>query len=476
MSKYLLIFLLGSFLFLTGPNFAQTYVGESTCLSCHSSLTPDIVNNYLVSGHPYKLNEVSGAPPEYPENTSPGVPNPPPGTEWSEFSYVIGGYGWKARFVKPDGRIYTETEEVQYNLETGDWVAYHFGEDKKYDQSCFKCHATGATTEGSWNGVPEDSLGTFNEPGIRCEGCHGPGSEHASNPSVALPNVDEDLTITVCASCHQRGGVTNAIPASGGYIKHHEQINEMRASKHGDGEGGELTCASCHNAHIPLRYSNAAVNDMTAIEVECQTCHSDKQIMLNGEIKPIDCIDCHMPAASKSAVGLQVGNGWRGDVKTHIMKINTDAVTKDSMFTNDGSLVKLDENGLAAVTLDFACLKCHTSETVEWASSYAVDIHTNGITGMKDASEIPDNYLLSQNYPNPFNPATTIRFELPKTSKVKLSVYSINGELVAELINNTMPSGSHNIEFDGSSLSSGVYVYALTTDNFNATKKMILMK
>ncbi|MDZ7766041.1 MAG: hypothetical protein U5K00_16750 [Melioribacteraceae bacterium] len=192
-----------------------------------------------------------------------------------------------------------------------------------------------------------------------------------ANPTgVAPPNTGDMLTINVCSDCHQRGGVTNAIPASGGYIKHHEQINEMRASKHGDGQGGELTCASCHDAHIALRYPDAAGEGLNGISTTCQTCHPNREIQFDdGSVKNIDCVTCHMPMASKSAVGMQVGNGWRGDVPTHIMAINTDPVTKDAMFNSEGNQVVLDANGLAAVTMDFACLQCHTNEDVQWAST-----------------------------------------------------------------------------------------------------------
>ena len=184
--------------------FSQTYIGSDQCQLCHDNVDSNtgynIWEEYITSGHPYKLNEVSGSPPVYPPNTSPGVPDPPPGTAWGDYSYVIGGYGWKARFVLPTGRIFTATQEVQYNLETQGWVAYHFGEDKKYNYGCFQCHTTGPSETGSWNGVPGDSLGTFSEPGVRCEGCHGPGSTHASTASAAdidkvyeFAHMDNDL-------------------------------------------------------------------------------------------------------------------------------------------------------------------------------------------------------------------------------------------------------------------------------------------
>lgn len=73
-----------------------------------------------------------------------------------------------------------------------------------------------------------------------------------------------------------------------------------------------------------------------------------------------------MTPAGKSAIGQVVGNGRRGDVKIHIFAINTNPVTYTAMFTQDNSKVKLDSNGLAAVTFNFAYFRCHTNDTVEW--------------------------------------------------------------------------------------------------------------
>ncbi len=480
-TAFILLILLSSIGWLT----AQNYVGSNVCMGCHNNVNPNLNYNiweeYSKSGHPYKLNAVSSAPPTYPANTSPGVPDPPHGTTWSDFSYVIGGYGWKARWVKTDGKIFTANDSAQYNLENGSWVAYHLGEDKAYNYGCFQCHTTGADPSGSWNGVPADSLGTFSEPGVRCEGCHGPGGNHIGNPTTVSPPIQGDsLTFANCGECHQRGGKTNAIPASGLYIKHHEQFNEMKASKHGDGSGPDLTCASCHNTHIPGRYPQAAGTGLSAIKTECASCHPGHDITITNATgtftKNIDCEDCHMPNASKSDIGMQVGNGWRGDVATHIWAINTDAVPRDSMFSGD--FVRLDGDGLAAVTMDFSCLQCHTTQTVSWAALFAEDIHTNGIVGIEDpvASALPAQYELLGNYPNPFNPSTTIEFNLPKASNIRLTIYNMVGQEVAVLMDNFMPAGNHKVKFKAEELPSGMYLYRLETAGKSFARKMLLMK
>ena len=101
------------------------------------------------------------------------------------------------------------------------------------------------------------------------------------------------------------------------------------------------------------------------------------------------------------------------------------------------------------------------------------------ITGVKSESSLnqkPHSYQLYQNYPNPFNPTTMIRFAVPHESHVVLNIYNILGQKVTSLVNREMKTGTYNINFDASRLSSGVYFYTISAGNFNATKKMLLLK
>ncbi len=93
-----------------------------------------------------------------------------------------------------------------------------------------------------------------------------------------------------------------------------------------------------------------------------------------------------------------------------------------------------------------------------------------------DKIALPSEVSLYQNYPNPFNPVTQIRFDLAKTSDVKLKVYNIGGQVVAELADGVMNVGNHAVDFDGSRLNSGVYYYTLEVNGKSYTHKMILMK
>lgn len=92
------------------------------------------------------------------------------------------------------------------------------------------------------------------------------------------------------------------------------------------------------------------------------------------------------------------------------------------------------------------------------------------------SNEIPKHFSLSQNYPNPFNPATKIKFEIPKLSNTKVTVFDILGKEVMTLVNEEITPGIYEIDFDGSKLASGIYYYNLITNNFSITKKMVLVK
>jgi len=88
----------------------------------------------------------------------------------------------------------------------------------------------------------------------------------------------------------------------------------------------------------------------------------------------------------------------------------------------------------------------------------------------------PTDFYLNQNYPNPFNPTTTIEFALPKTQHVTLKVFDLQGCEVANLVDETKSAGIHRIQFNASSLPSGVYFYQIGTERFKDSKKFILLK
>lgn len=85
------------------------------------------------------------------------------------------------------------------------------------------------------------------------------------------------------------------------------------------------------------------------------------------------------------------------------------------------------------------------------------------------------NYKLSQNYSNPFNPATTNAYSILKNGYVELKIYNLLGQEIT-IINKEMPAGNYNVTWNARNLSSGVYLYKITVNDFSQTNKMVLMK
>ena len=101
-------------------------------------------------------------------------------------------------------------------------------------------------------------------------------------------------------------------------------------------------------------------------------------------------------------------------------------------------------------------------------------------TGIHEES-LPVEFALRQNFPNPFNPITTVEFQLKFMTSVDLSVYNIVGQKVLTLVNRMMPAGSYQVNWDGrnhhgESVASGVYIYAIRTENFFYQRKMVLLR
>lgn len=112
----------------------------------------------------------------------------------------------------------------------------------------------------------------------------------------------------------------------------------------------------------------------------------------------------------------------------------------------------------------------------------AVDIY-GGRRELRTLSATPtvsvgtvSEYALNQNFPNPFNPTTSISFDVKETGFVTLKVYNMVGQEVATLVHSSMAQGRHSVNFDASSLPSGLYLYRMDTNGYSATKKMLLMK
>lgn len=112
---------------------------------------------------------------------------------------------------------------------------------------------------------------------------------------------------------------------------------------------------------------------------------------------------------------------------------------------------------------------------VERPEFESVTVSLSGTGG--SPANLPETFALNQNFPNPFNPTTNIEFDLPVRSHVKLSVYNVLGQEVATLLDEVVEAGSRiPVVWDASGVSSGVYFYRISADNFTETRKMLLLK
>ena len=112
----------------------------------------------------------------------------------------------------------------------------------------------------------------------------------------------------------------------------------------------------------------------------------------------------------------------------------------------------------------------------EMADTLEVAVQTNSNAAVQTENKIPKSFALLPNYPNPFNPSTHIRYTVPHTAHVNLSVYDINGKKVAELWNGQKQTGYHDIEWQTSQFPSGTYLIRMEAGSFKQVRKCLLLR
>lgn len=396
-------------------NAGAAYVGSAACRQCH----PQAAARHALHGHANILTPVSGAPPEFPAEAvdgaggqSAGVPSPPAGLTWTDIAYVLGGYRKLANFIDRDGFLLTTGRagaDTQFNLAFPPNAAQpgfapfrpDRGEPLPYEFDCFRCHTTNPQPFSPGDPQFQDSrpglMGTWLEAGVQCESCHGPGGNHFTTIGgqvvIRLDRIFIDPSgEQTCFECHAgRDGDASAIEAANGFILFEQQAAELRAS---GGHAG-FACQVCHEPHASVTYDRGA-----AIRNACTVCHSDVTMArhngavyrsADGYAETLRCESCHMPLATRAATSATVpsidavdgellGEGRIGDTRTHIFRITTEPLDVSAMITAGGQVAR-DEAGRAAVTVDFACLRCHNGQgnvfglSVERAAEIAGRIH-----------------------------------------------------------------------------------------------------
>jgi len=189
-------------------------------------------------------------------------------------------------------------------------------------------------------------------------------------------------------------------------------------------------------------------------------------------------------------------NGWSGESAACIFRWGMssdpdreDTLVYDFSLSRDSSFAILDTliNAIADTAVAFDTLApgkyywkvcAYSNRDTVWASGSNINPWSFTIVTVSLDHQRPilTEYRLYNNYPNPFNPTTTLRYELPKDSRVTLSVFDINGREVTRLVNETQPAGCYSITWNASEVGSGIYFYRIQAGEFHQVKKMVLMK
>ncbi|MBN2835997.1 MAG: T9SS type A sorting domain-containing protein [Candidatus Delongbacteria bacterium] len=160
-------------------------------------------------------------------------------------------------------------------------------------------------------------------------------------------------------------------------------------------------------------------------------------------------------------------------VTSHIFKVNYETLSYDSIISFETNYEGYDISPFAYHQF-INENKFYFIGKGDYEYYSAIYCATNDVK--VDEIKSPESFMLSQNYPNPFNPTTTISYSLPFEGIVEVTIYNSRGEVVKELLNDIQTSGMHELQFDGSKLSSGVYHYSISLENKNLTGKMLLIK
>jgi hypothetical protein len=216
---------------------------------------------------------------------------------------------------------------------------------------------------------------------------------------------------------------------------------------------------------IPIKYSDGVTLKEVTFE-NTRTAYFDLKIYnINTEEQTV-VIGLLPQLSSAEKPDLEAGTGA---VANLVFEINDPSVNEitltENVTENPGHFLafvyhEVDANGLTTTRL----------ERVDFPPV------TVALSDVAQVDGMPTTYDLGQNYPNPFNPATNIAYEVPKASHVTLEVFNVLGQRVASLVDQEMEAGKYTVEFDGSSISSGIYFYRLNSDDFTETKKMVMVK
>ena len=165
------------------------------------------------------------------------------------------------------------------------------------------------------------------------------------------------------------------------------------------------------------------------------------------------------------------------NAESYRVQVSTDSLFTSTVYDSSGipySEFQIPNNGLNINTTYYWRVNAtNVTGTSPWS---AIFHFTTGATNITCYNEIPKEFKLYNNYPNPFNPTTKIKFDIPKSSYVKLIVYDVLGREIKTLVNEKLNAGRYEVSWPGRVYPSGVYFYKMVTDDYVSVKRMVLLK
>ncbi len=221
---------------------------------------------------------------------------------------------------------------------------------------------------------------------------------------------------------------------------------------------------------IQDRHNNYSMNDCRGIISDANNQGSEFQTLLN--MFPNEIFD-------DSDGGFKLHHKF-GTVDASNISSDPQVITGSHNWSRSGN-EKNDENTLIIHDLKIANQFMQAFKFMYNKVGGTTDFDVPVIVSVEDEATIPSEFILEQNYPNPFNPSTTIQYSIPSVetydhASVQLVVYDILGREVSTLVNKEQSPGNYSVQFDASGLSSGLYIYRLTSGSYSKSLKLMLMK
>jgi endo-1,4-beta-xylanase len=249
-----------------------------------------------------------------------------------------------------------------------------------------------------------------------------------------------------------------------------------------------------YRIYFPIFWSNPGVKGITLwgyIQYDVWTTHPNTYLLLSDEITERPALQWLRTyiVSPQPPVTISPGAGAVGIPRNaNLVWSSSDSATsyRVQVAANRLFASAIVDTAVADTLLQLSPLAANTifywrvsAGNTHGTSEYSVTASfTTGdqVLAVEELAVIPREFNVSQNYPNPFNPITTIGYELPSTSVVTLKVYNVVGKAVGTLVDAKRSAGRYAVQFDASSLSSGVYFYRLQAGDKTLVRKMLLLR